>query len=444
MIAALRNFTRPICPKGSAALRNLLALLGVLYVLAVVLAPPMPGRRALVRYDDLILLLAVIVIVLRRFWQRRDEETLYFPFEGIMIVGYLFLFIVLLSALVSNLHTGELGRMYKESLRLFKYVLVAFAFAHVTSRKSQAWIRGAIIFAGLVTAGLIFFQYFGATGPNWVFATFYGGGVQFSCATTALKCGHSFSGGGSFGNANVAGSFLLIPLGLVAWKLFALFQGDTPGTQRQRFLTLFMVIFATFILLAGIVLTGSRATFIGAIGAFVVAGFLSWTNHGLNSKQLIYLSLIAFLVLFTIQRFIINIPLDSIVQGMRQGGSFAVKLANFRAGLAQVYREGALLGLGPGNGPQVDMEFGYALVWYGPIGLIVYAMMWIELLNPVWRLPMGFYDEKALLVVAAGLIIVSLSQTNFFSVRIFPIFIALYFAEIKWPFWQQVAHGGSG
>jgi len=424
--------------KERDVLRSLLAFLGVLYVLAVVFAPPMPGR-ALLRYDDLILLLAVTVAVLTLVGKRWDRK-LYFPFSGIIAVVYLFLFLILLSALTTNLRTGELGNMYKEVLRLFKYVLVAFIFAQITTPNSQAWIRRSIIAAGLVLVGLQLFQYFGGMDANWKFAAFYGGGSPFACATTALKCGRSFSAGGSFGNSNVAGSFLLIPLGLSEWKLFNLFKNRISHTQLWPFIMQFLIIPVVFMLWIGIVLTGSRATFIGAVGSLIIIGLLIWTDRDLNVKQLILLGIVVLVLLFLVRRLVVSFPLESIVRGMHRGGSFAVKMAILRDSIAQVYSDGALLGLGPGNGPQVDMEFGYALIWYGPIGVFLYLMLWAELIKPVWHFPTKFYDQKALLVVAISLLIVSLSQTNFFSIRIFPIFVALYFAEIKWDSWRYIAN----
>ncbi len=427
-------------------LKRLLAVLGVLYVLALGFAPPADilGPKS-IQYYDMILLAMVLVVILMGPQPREGNGKPGFPFWGMIVVGgYLFLLIVLTTALFSGLRTGDLGTVYKEMIRVLMYMLVAFAFAHITEPAHQKWVRNAVILAGLILSSLILIERFGPLAPTRAIVNFYRGNStdwHFLGVLHAKARGYNAPTGGSFANHNVAASFLLIPFGLVLWQLTDSFRGSSSFLRWWWRAVIFVV------MAAALFFTQSRAGFLGGVGVLLVAGALSPLSRRWKIRlvTLIFFLLVAF---FFLQRLSpstgITITTGHIPRSIEisrafthKKGSMVTKYSNLWTGMGQMAHEGAFWGMGPGRGIQSDFELGYAFIWYGPVGLLLYIVMWLSFLLPVWRAPAGFHDRKALVLVITGLMVTAMSQTNFFSTRIFPLFLALYFAEIKWSFWQH-------
>ncbi len=427
-------------------LKRLLAVLSVLYVLALGFAPPADiiGPKA-IQYYDMILLAMVLVVILMGPQPREGNGKPGFPFWGMIVVGgYLFLLIVLTTALFSGLRTGDLGTVYKEITRVLMYILVAFAFAHIAEPAHQKSVRNAVVLSGLILSALILIERFGSVASTRAIVSFYGGShvdLHFLGMLHGKARGGNPSLGGSFANHNVAASFLLIPFGLVLGRLVSPWQ-DVVSFWQRWWMALMAIVMAV-----ALFFTQSRAGFMGGTAVVLVAGMLSPVNRKWKARFFAF-ALLVLVAFFLVQ--LLSLPVAPNLAGghiprslkisrafTHKRGSMVIRYSNLWTGMGQISHEGAFWGLGPGRGIQADFELGYAFIWYGPEGLLLYIVMWLMFLLPVWRAPAGFYDRRALVLVITSLVVTAFSHTNFFSTRIFPLFLALYFAEIKWRFWRD-------
>lgn len=418
-------------------MNKLLAFLGSLYILAVVFAPPLAGESSeLVRYEDFIIIVAAIVAWLTTFhsWDKR----VFPPFTALLVVTYLLILLILVSSSLNSLSAEwfDFDGMYKELFRLAKYTPVVFVYANIKSEPYQKLIRRTIMLAGVGTVGVQLFQYFGSPAMNRSLADFYGGGIHFSPASSASKGPDYFYAGGPFANPNVAGAFLLIPFGLATWQLVSAY-GESDLEYKLTNLRGLFVILMPAVLFTGLVLTRSRVALAAALALIIMCLRLSTRSIGGSASKILLAILIGLLVVTgPWSPFAIGLPgLDDYRQGFEEGGSLAAKMQILQRNFAGV--ENVVLGLGPHGGTQIDFEYGYFLIWYGPLGIIVYALLWWVILGSLFKYRDYYQDWQALVVISIGILLSNISQTSFLNSRMFPIFIAVYFLHVKWDAWPR-------
>jgi len=114
-------------------------------------------------------------------------------------------------------------------------------------------------------------------------------------------------------------------------------------------------------------------------------------------------------------------------QAIRPEASFFVKLGNLGHALSTMMTQTAFFGLGPQlqSSLQVDFEIGCILAWYGPIGLLGYAVLFGGLFRSLKAAGEPLEFKVALGAMLVGFLALAFSQGSYLNIRVFPITLAL-------------------
>jgi hypothetical protein len=404
-------------------LQRLLAILLILYITAVVFAPPITENGWL-RIDDIILVFAAILSILPRLKSSTHSNP--GLVWAILVFVYLILFIMLLSTLMAGFYAHyEYDGLIKELLRLGKYLLVVFLALSIQEKRYRRLITYWVIGLGVLVVSTQIAQFVGGMRFNQIFAQFYGGHSHYSIALSPLSRERGFFfAGGPFGNPNVASSFLIIPFVLSFYYVFSGFDnkpGDDLHAGRRRII----FVLVTFLIFIGILLTDSRAAIITIPVVTLFFLYMSRSDKGRVFSFVLVVVPLTILLLFS--PFITNTgPIFArISEGIGDGGSFAIKMTSFRNGVQQMSEHRYWWGFGAGTGPHVDFELAHFVMWYGLPGFFVYLLFWVGMVLGVVRSKSQFYDWQALVAIIAAFFLVNFSQSTFLNVRVFPIFIVI-------------------
>jgi hypothetical protein len=405
-------------------IQRLLAFLLILYISAVVFAPPITESGWL-RIDDIILVCAASLSILSRLRSRnRSNSSIVL---AISIFVYLILLIMLLSTFMAGFNSHfEYDGVIKELLRLGKYLLVVFLALSIQEKKYRRfvifWVFGLAIMVVVTQIG----QYGGGMRFNRMFAQFYGGHQQYGVALNPLSRELGFfHAGGPFGNPNVASSFLIIPFVLSFYYVVRGFE-DNPGTDGNTRKERIFSAIVTFMVFIGILLTDSRAAVVTIPVIMLFFLYVSGSNKG---RIVSLMAVVApLMILLLVAPFITNTgPIfDRITEGVEDGGSLAIKMTAFRNGVQQMSDSHYWWGFGAGTGPHVDFEFAQFVIWYGLPGLIVYLLFWISMMVAIIKSKEQFSDWPALVAIIIAFFLVNFSQSTFLNARVFPIFIVIF------------------
>jgi hypothetical protein len=409
--------------------QRLLAFLLILYISAVVFAPPITASGWL-RIDDVILVFAALLSILPRLKSKKSANSNLIL--AILAFVYLILLIMLLSTLMAGFYTQyEYGGLVKELLRLGKYLLVVFLALSTQEKRYRQFITYWVIGLGILVVITQIAQYVGGMHFNQMFAHFYGEHHQFSVTLNPLSRERGyFHAGGPFGNPNVASSFLIIPFVLALFYVFRGFDkvpGDNAFFDKGRL----VFIIVTFIIFIGILLTDSRAAIVTLP---VVVLFFLYMSRSSEGRVVSFVAIVVPLtILLLLAPYITHKgPIFAqISEGLGDGGSLAIKMTSFRNGVQQMSENRYWWGFGAGTGPHVDFELALFVMWYGVPGLLVYLLFWISMMLGVVKSRGQFRDWQAIVAIILAFFLVNFSQSTFLNVRIFPIFIVIFLMNIN-------------
>jgi hypothetical protein len=405
-------------------LQRILVFLLILYLSAVVFAPPITESGWL-RIDDMILVVAAVLSVLSRFRSRSHSNS--GLGWAIFVLTYLLLLILLLSTLMAGFNSQfEYDGVTKELLRLGKYILVVFLALSIQEKKYRRfvifWVFGLAVMVVFTQIG----QYGGGMHFNQLFAQFYGGHQQYGVALNPLSRELGFfHAGGPFGNPNVASSFLIIPFVLSFYYVIRELDVN-PGTDTNTGKERIISVIVTFMVFIGILLTDSRAAVVTIPVVILFFLYMSRSNKG---RVISFTAVVApLLILLLVAPFITNTgPIFArISEGVGDGGSLAIKMTAFRNGVQQMSDGHYWWGFGAGTGPHVDFELAHFVIWYGLPGLIVYLLFWTSMIVGIIKSKAKFSDWQALVAIIIAFFLVNFSQSTFLNVRVFPIFIVIF------------------
>jgi hypothetical protein len=405
-------------------LQRLLVFLLLLYVTAVVFAPPITASGWL-SIDDAILVFAALLSILPRLKSKGGYNSKLV----VMIVAfaYLILLIMLLSTLMAGFYTHyEYSGLFKEILRLGKYLLVVFLALSIAEKRYQQFITYWVIGLGILVVITQIAQYAGGMGFNQIFAQFYGGHPHFSVALNPLsREGGYFFAGGPFANPNVASSFLIIPFVLSFYYVFRGFDKSLDNNLNSGKMRI-IFIFVTFFIFLGILLTDSRAAIVTLPVVMLFFLYMSRSSEGRIVSFVAVVVPLTILLLFAPAITNKGPIFAQISEGLGDGGSFAVKMTSFQNGLQQMGENRYWWGFGAGDGPHVDFELALFVMWYGVPGLLVYLLFWVTMILGVVKYRAQFRDWQAIVAIILAFFLVNFSQSTFLNVRVFPIFIVIF------------------
>jgi hypothetical protein len=405
-------------------LQRLLAFLLIIYLSAVVFAPPITASGWL-RIDDIILVFAALLSILPRLKsKKRSTSSLVL---AIVVFVYLILLIMLLSTLMAGFYTRyEYGGLLKELLRLGKYLLVVFLAFSVEKKSYRKFITYWVIGLSVLVVVTQIAQYVGGMRFNQLFAQLYGGHSHVEVALNPLsREGGFFFAGGPFANPNVASSFLIIPFVLSFYYVFRGFD-KSPDNYLNTGKMRIIFVFVTFFIFIGILLTDSRAAIVTLPVVTFFFLYLSRSGEGRIASFVVAVAPLTILLLLA--PFVTNKGpiVAQISEGIGDGGSLAVKMTSFRNGLQQMSDNRYWWGFGAGTGPHVDFELALFVMWYGVPGLLVYLFFWISMMLGVVKSRAQFRDWQAIVAIILAFFLVNFSQSTFLNVRVFPIFIVIF------------------
>lgn len=335
-----------------------------------------------------------------------------------------------LSCLYNEMFT--LGRqdtalMMKEGLRVAKYgMLIAVGARYGTSHRLDRLVR-AISAAAIVAVGVAVCQIWRIPyiGP------FVRGLYPSLLAASYNACTEgNWRASSTFGNPNVFGAFLVIPL---AMELNALLtgvphRGTIKGGARLC------------VYVAGVLLSQSRTSLLASA---VAVGYVSLTmvrRSSRNTKRLrvVFRSLAfafaAGLLLVMGIRYLNASRMGDFIGSMGHGavlkaGSVTYRVQVAKETLSAVLYHNPILGFGIGSLPPeaLDSDYLYWMYYSGLLGLLTYCLL-------IWRWKRQLSEHKGaavgLMAALMGLLVGGLTQGLFFSERLFSTLVSLVGANL--------------
>ncbi|MCD6298049.1 MAG: hypothetical protein J7M30_12940 [Deltaproteobacteria bacterium] len=409
---------------------RLFSSLLVLYILAVVFAPPLPDILAgWIRYDDILLVSIVIYIVIFRQSLLFKRAKAFEVSRQFFVFMYMLISTILLSWLLSNFSDNPANLSHKEILRVLKYLLVAMLGIIITPQEQNLAIN-TILCSGFITVFIQLYQLIDI-GFNNLLVTIYGSEIFYhnALSLSARQMG-SFNAGATFANKNVTASFLLIP--------YAISLGLMLNNTKERFSNSILSsrwlpkghVLGPIWLSLGLFLCVSRAGIIVMAIIFIVQVIF---QHAKTRQFTFLLFLLGVGATFFYCRRTIGInKITDIIQGIiDKEGSLAVKMHLF-SGYFSKASLGSILFGGGVSGQSIDFEYGHLFVWYGILGLAIVGLMWLTFVRSLWLRRSYYYNWVTPFSLIIGFMFINLSQTTFLSIRIFPLLLLAFFAYVNW------------
>jgi hypothetical protein len=407
----------------------------VLICLWIVLASLGPDMRLgnsllVVRPEDILTLLMGVLVFFKLLVGRSRRSTMSIFLRmasflsGLVVIACIALLIYQPGEreLLGTFGYDRNHEIFKESLRFFKYLLIAFSLSQVPY---YTWkpVVGTLVVCCLLMVGVQVIQFIDSGWINPWLSDVYGNGTPHSSITYTegwAKESQDFRSGSVMINANVFGLYLIPSFFLVVFLLLE----SIHSTLRVDKKFIFLWLGASCILCGGIFLCQSRTVLI-AISVGIIAGI-----RYIPRKQRRGLGRVVAWVIFVAVSF--NHFLESSTsryswKGLSAGifhQSFNIKV---RLTLESIERLGldVVFGAGPAGEQMVDNELGYIITWYGLAGLLLYFLFYFSLHRLVIRRIHNIYICAAFVGIITSYIVSSLGNSVLLNNRIFPVFISL-------------------
>jgi len=342
-----------------------------------------------------------------------------------VIIGLLAMFLVAVSSGVANaLFQGTaltsasratLGRtsVLAEMLRPVKYLLVYVGFSAVNSRYRPR-IGTVIVGVALLAVAIQLLQLGNVFQVNDWLQRIYGKEVFYKAAERGYLAMGSWRGGSTFGNPNVYGTFLLMPLAVALVQVLF-----CCSEQRKRAWRIVWWGSLSVVFLFSLALTQSRSAGLAGIVLIALVVLYMAQHIGIGRRRVIVLGLVGLLLAFGLY-VMVHIFGFSRLLGAPQ--DVIKRVSRLTPATTAALGTSPIFGLSAEAPITVDSEWGYVVYYFGLAGLLAYLF----LLRAVFKsLPEGDVYGVSLKAVTLSFMVVALAAGVFLNNRIYPIFLAL-------------------
>ncbi len=310
---------------------------------------------------------------------------------------------------------GSAGYAFKEIARCIIYFLITQILMRMTvNTRVYMWLWEILL---AVTVLIAILQFTKTLDVNTMLKSFYGDSVQFNSAErTQLS---SFRCGSVFINPNVFACFLVAVL------------GSYMVVTHEIKVLLFNSVFMYALCIVGIILSGSRTGFVLCL-VIILYGLFVEAKHDIKYAGKLLISLMLGLVALVLLLQLCGIDMQEELANLRMfklqegvSNSFSIKLDIFWNLVNDMHIGNLLFGYGPfdytvSGDLLVDFDFGYFLVFFGSMGLVLYVALICGIL---------FYEngnKSRLRMFAMISLLFGFTAGAYFNLRIFMVYLLMF------------------
>ncbi len=358
------------------------------------------------KYMRIIIIFLCIIVIIEYFNKKGN-----FVVSKAVLPFYFYLLLILVQIFLKNTWHTEINMIVKEIIRNLIYIIIITITSNLKLDWSYYYKNWGILF--LLVSTVLLMQFLHIPIINIILSNFYYESVQL--LTSEYNSISQFRAGSIFLNPNVLSIYTLMMMSIFLIK--------------KKEINIWM----TLILISVLILTGSRTGFIVGITLLII-NFLSIKKIRINLKSIIFLILLVFtIVIFPQTSFGSVLRIFDIRSGFTT--SIFIKQQRFFEVIKKSLNISTLFfGLGPFDYREldnlmIDFDYGYIISYYGLIGMLIYTFF-ILLLIKINKQSMGiiFLIHNSLIII---MLMFSLTAGFYFDLRIFSIFLVLFFPTIK-------------